>query len=221
MENSNMIKNSQLRESVMDELNGLSSVDTTHVVITADSGTVTLTGHVSAYPDIFTVRQAVGRVQGVRAIADELTLRLPNGHMREDSDIAHDIVLALESQTKHADSDVLAEVSEGFVTLSGTVDWHHERQCLEQQIALIRGVFNISNQIQLRKQVTAEDVKTQIEDALSRHAELEAKHVTVTVKDGEVTLEGHVKAFYERNLVEAAVWLEPGVHKVVDKISVG
>jgi osmotically-inducible protein OsmY len=216
-----MNNNSQLQKAVIAALSDHQSVDTTHVVITADSGTITLTGHVRAYPDIFSIRQAVGHVEGVRAIADELTLRLPDGHMREDSDIAHDVVLALKSSAKHSDSDVLAEVSEGLVTLSGTVDWHHERQGMEQQIALIRGVSNISNQIQLRKQVTAEDVKTQIKNALSQNAELEAKHVIVTVNEGEVTLEGHVKAFYERNLIEAAAWLEPGVHKVVDKISVG
>lgn len=215
-----MIENSRLRKAVLDELGNLSGVDTTHIVIATDNGTVTLNGHVSTYPDIFIVRQVIGRVQGVRAIADELTLRLPNGHRRDDSDIAHDIVEALASADKSANSDILAEVSEGLVTLSGTVDWHHERQGMVQQIALIRGVINIANEIQLRKQVTAEDVKTLIKDALSRNAELEAQHVTVTVKDGEVTLEGHVKAFYERNLVEAAVWLEPGVHKVVDKISV-
>lgn len=213
-----MIENNRLRKTVMDELGSLLGVDTTHVVITTDCGTVTLNGHVSSYPDIFRVRQVIGHVHGVRAIADELTLLLPNGHRRDDSDIAHDILAALPSKPK---PDISAKVNEGLVTLSGTVDWHHERQSMVQQIALIRGVFNISNEIQLRKQVTAEDVKMLIKDALNRNAELEAQHVTVTVKDGEVTLKGHVKAFYERNLIEAAVWLEPGVHKVVDKISVG
>ncbi|MFT4727202.1 MAG: osmotically-inducible protein OsmY [Granulosicoccus sp.] len=138
-----MINNSQLRKDVIAALSDHQSVDTTHVVITADSGTITLAGHVSAYPDIFSIRQAVGHVLGVRAIADELRLRLPDGHMRVDSDIAHDIVLALECSAKHSDSDILAEVSGGLVTLSGTVDWHHERQGIEQRIQLIRGVFNI------------------------------------------------------------------------------
>ncbi|MFT4727201.1 MAG: osmotically-inducible protein OsmY [Granulosicoccus sp.] len=69
--------------------------------------------------------------------------------------------------------------------------------------------------------MTAENVKTQIKNALSQNAELEAKHVIVTVNEGEVTLEWRVKAFYKRNLIETAAWIEPGLHKVVDKICVG
>jgi len=50
---------------------------------------------------------------------------------------------------------------------------------------------------------------------------VEAADITVTIDGDKVTLAGKVKAFYERNLVEAAAWHAPGVHKVVDKIVVG
>ena len=216
-----MIEDIELRQSVLNELRWDSQVDATHVAVTATEGCVTITGHVSSYPDIFRVRNAIRRVNGVKVIADELTLRLPDNHVRDDSDIAHSIVHVLESNVSGAESDIQAEVSDGFVTLKGAVDWQHQRSHVEQQVAHVRGVRCISNQIVLNKRATPENVKEQIEEALSRNAELEAQHVTVTVTNDEVVLEGRVKAFYERNLVEAAAWHAPGVHKVVDKISVG
>lgn len=216
-----MIDNIELRQAVLNELRWDSQVDATHVAVTTAEGTVTLTGHVSAYPDIFLVRKAVRRVNGVKAIADELTLRLPDNHVRDDSDIAHSIVHVLENNVSGPESDIQAEVSDGFVTLKGEVEWQHQRNHAEQQVAHVRGVRCIANQITLTKRATPENVKEQIEEALSRNAELEAQHVTVTVTDDEVLLEGRVKAFYERNLIEAAAWHAPGVHKVVDKISVG
>lgn len=216
-----MIEDIELRQAVLNELRWDSQVDATHVAVTATGGTVTITGHVSSYPNIFLVRRAVRRVNGVKAIADELTLRLPDNHVRDDSDIAHSIVHVLESNVSGPEADVQAEVSDGFVTLRGAVDWQHQRSHIEQQVAHVGGVRSISNQITLNKRATPENVKEQIEDALVRNAELEAQHVTVTVTDDEVVLEGRVKAFYERNLVEAAAWHAPGVHKVVDKIRVG
>ena len=216
-----MIEDIELRQAVLDELRWDSQVDATHVAVTAAKGCVTVTGHVRSYPDIFRVRNAVRRVSGVKVIADELTLRLPDNHVQDDGDIAQSIVHVLNSNVSGPESDIQAEVSDGFVTLKGAVDWQHQRNHVEQQVAHVRGVRCISNQIALNKRATPENVKEQIEQALSRNAELEAQHVTVTVTDDEVVLEGRVKAFYERNLVEAAAWHAPGVHRVVDKISVG
>lgn len=216
-----MINEIELRQAVLNELQWDSQIDATHVAVTATEGAVTLTGHVSSYPEIFLVRKAVRRVSGVKAIADELTLRLPGEQIRDDSDIAHSIVHVLTNNVSGSETSIQADVSDGFVTLKGDVDWQHERNHAEQQVAHVRGVRCISNQINLKKRATPEDVKAQIEEALSRNADLEAQHITVSVTDNEVILEGSVKAFYERNLVEAAAWHAPGVRKVIDKISVG
>jgi osmotically-inducible protein OsmY len=210
-----------LRQAILNELRWDSRTDATHVNVTVDDGTVTLTGHVSSFPSIFLVREAVRRVNGVKVIADDLTLHLPSSHARDDTDIAHSIVHVLDCNVSGPEATVQAEVSHGHVILTGTVDWQHQREHVENQVAHVRGVRGISNQINLTLRPTPDNVKSQIEEALTRNAELEAKHITVTVNDDEVILEGRVKAFYERNLVEAAAWHAPGVRRVVDKINVG
>lgn len=43
----------------------------------------------------------------------------------------------------------------------------------------------------------------------------------MSVDNDTVTLEGKVKAWYERGIAERAAWSAPGVRKVEDRISVG
>ena len=55
---------------------------------------------------------------------------------------------------------------------------------------------------------------------MERSADVEAKNVSVTVAGDTVTLDGKVKAYYERELIERAAWTAPGVKHVVDHIQV-
>ena len=69
--------------------------------------------------------------------------------------------------------------------------------------------------------VEAADVKDKIMAALKRNAEIEADAIRITVKDGTVTIDGKVKAWYERDLVEQAAWSAPGVASVIDRVRIG
>jgi osmotically-inducible protein OsmY len=64
------------------------------------------------------------------------------------------------------------------------------------------------------------DLKKRIEEALKRSAQGEAGNIRVSVKDGKVTLEGKVKAWYERQLAEQAAWAAEGVEAVEDRIQI-
>ena len=215
-----MIENTVFKQTILDELSWDSRVDATHVFVTAGNGVVTLTGHVRSFPEIFFALEAVRRVAGVRAIADELTVRLPSAYERDDTSIAESIAHVLSANLPAAEMNIQADVSEGLVTLTGAVDWQSQRLHAENQVSHITGVKGIYNQITLRERPVPDDVKSQIEQALVRNAELEAEHVSVTVAGDKVTLEGRVRSFYERNLVEWAVWSAPGVRQVVDRITV-
>ena len=64
------------------------------------------------------------------------------------------------------------------------------------------------------------DLKNRIEAALKRHAELEARQISVSTKDGSVVLEGSVHSWAEREEAEAAVWASPGIRTVEDRLKV-
>lgn len=215
-----MIDDIELRRRVIDELDWEPMLDATHIAVTAADGAVTLEGHVDSYAELFIARRVVRRIDGVKAVADDLEVRLPSGHERDDGDIAESVAHVLSSSVSAAERDVRAEVRAGVVTLSGTVDWDRQRRHVEEQVAHVAGVRVIHNEVTLRERSRPDDIRSQIRDAFDRSAALEAEHVTVDIEGDVVTLGGTVRAYYERGLAQTAAWAAPGVRRVVDNIQV-
>lgn len=215
-----MTTDSFLKESVEDELRWDLRVDEAHIGVSAHDGSVTLSGRVTTYPAKMAAIEAAKRVRGVRAVADDVEVHLPSQHRREDSDVAERIAHVLEWNVSIPHTNIQAKVSSGYVTLTGEVDWEHQRRHVEQQVRHVGGVIGVVNSITIKPRTTPADVKEKIEKALHRHADLEASAVKVTVSGNKVTLDGKVKAYYERDLIERAAWGAPGVREVVDHIYV-
>ena len=85
----------------------------------------------------------------------------------------------------------------------------------------LSGVVGVTNEIRVTPNARPEDVRSRIVDALERNAELEADSINVLVQGDKVTLEGKVKAWYEREVAERAAWSVPGVAAVEDHLILG
>ncbi|MCP4317263.1 MAG: BON domain-containing protein [Hyphomicrobiales bacterium] len=215
-----MIPDNTLKQRVLDELRWDTKVNQAHIGVTASDGSITLSGHATSFPEKYAAGEATKRVRGVKAVADEIKVHLPTEHRLDDSDIAKRIAHVLEWNVSIPDNNVRAKVRDGFVTLTGEVDWHHQRSHILRQIEHVGGIREISNQITLRARPTSDNVKKEIEDALYRNSEKEAKQIRVSIIGDTVTLDGQVKDLYERDLVKDAAWSAPGVRHVVDNIRV-
>lgn len=215
-----MIPDSILKQRVLDELRWDTKVNEAHIGVTASDGSVSLIGHVTNFPEKFAAGEAAKRVRGVKAIADEIEVNLPTEYRRDDSSIAERIAHVLEWNISIPDNNIKAKVQGGLVTLNGEVEWHHQRFHIEQQVRHVAGIKGVSNHITLKKRVTTAEVKKKIEDALHRNSEQEAEQIKVSISGDTVTLEGQVKAFYERDLIKRAAWAAPGVRHIVDNIRI-
>lgn len=209
-----------IKNDVLEEIDWDPQIESTEVGVTVSDGAVSLLGTVSSYSEKLAAERAAKRVRGVHAIADEIEVKYPSHRALSDANIAERISNIIEWNTSIPKDAVQAKVRNGFVTLTGDVDWNYQREIARNQIANVRGVTAVSNLINVKPRVARDDVSKEINRALHRNADLEATHVKVDVAGGKVTLSGNVKAWYERKLVEDAVWAAPGVTQVVDNIRV-
>lgn len=214
------MNNNSLRQDIIDELDFEPSIDAAHIGVTAENGVVTLTGHVSTYAQKHTVEDAVRRVKGVKGIAEEIEVRPVGSNRTADDEIAKRALNMISWNTAIPDGAVQVKVQKGWVTLSGNVEWQYQKLTAGDAMSGLEGVSGVGNEITVKPHASTFDVKKRIEDALKRHAVVEAEAIKVKVVDGKVTLEGRVKDWSERSAAERAAWSAPGVSSVVDRITV-
>ena len=118
------------------------------------------------------------------------------------------------------DDKITVTVSNGLVTLKGKVDWEYQRMAAANAIRDLTGVRGVTNTISLEPHISVIDVKSKIEAALKRSAEVDARRINVTVADGKVILSGNVHSWFERSEARHAAWAAPGVKEVDDRIAV-
>lgn len=209
-----------LRQNVIDELEFEPSVDAANIGVAVESGVVTLSGHVATYAQKSVVEEAVRRVKGVKGIAEEIEVRCFGSYNTADDEIAKRALNILRWSTLVPIDAVQVKVQDGWVTLTGAVGWQYQKNAAADALKGMEGVLGISNDIEVKPHASASDIKKRIEDALKRNAEVKAEAIKVNVVDGEVTLDGRVSLWSERNAAERAAWSAPGVSRVVDRITV-
>ena len=78
----------------------------------------------------------------------------------------------------------------------------------------------VINQITIKAVAKSSDVTGKIEEAFRRSANLEARRIKVSTKDGKVTLSGSVSTWSERDDAVWAAWSAPGVSAVKDDLMI-
>ena len=101
------------------------------------------------------------------------------------------------------------------------MDYKYQQTAAENAVRNLIGVKGVANLINLKKpSVKYFEVKTTIENALRRAAELDAQRIQVEVDGDKVVLRGDVHSWAERSEAERAAWSAPGVSRVEDDLVV-
>lgn len=215
----------QLKAEIIEELDWTPSVKADRIGVSVTDGAVTLSGQVLSYPEKAAATAAVLRIHGVTAAADEIEVQhavVSRDKSFEDADVARAAGDALDYTAVVPAGAVKATVHHQVITLSGTVDWHYQREAAYHAVAGLPGVTGVHNTITMTPSipVSPAEAKTKITAALIRHARLNAKHITVDVTHSAVTLTGSVSSVAERIDAEHAAWATPGVVFVHNELMV-
>ena len=206
---------SGLQQAVLQELKWDTRVEETEVGVEVDSGVVTLTGTVSSWAKRQAAQEAAHRVSGVLDVANDIQVRIPGSGTRSDTDIARAVRQALEWNVFVPETRIQSTVSEGWVTLTGDVEYWSHREDAESAIRYLTGVRGVSNLIEVKApKLNSSDIRKTIEAALERQAEREAGRIGLDLRDGRVNLTGTVHSWAEKEAVLGAVRGTPGVRTV-------
>ncbi len=209
-----------LRREVAAELCWDPRVNSAAIEVSAASGMVTLRGTVASLGHKRAGGNAAARVCGVIRIANELRVQLPDRDRRDDEDLRGDVLEALMLEGS-VPMTVDAEARDGFVTLTGTVEWHYQREAAEFRTAGVPGVVGIGNAIALAQAPDAGAAGDAISRAFRRDALLDTDGLSVeTYSGGLVILSGMVSSWAAHDHAVAAAWSAAGVTDVDDRISV-
>lgn len=214
-----MNTDNELKDAVLEELAWEPSVTPAHIGVSVHDGVVTLNGHVSTFAQKRAAEAATWRVKGVKAVAEEMEVQLPTEIRRGDEEIAAAAVAHLQWSSLVPKDAVKVTVQDGWITLTGTVDWHFEAEGAADAVRTLWGVRGISNDITVKTRVNAGDVSEQIRRALHR-SWFAPRNVHVSANGGMITLTGTVKTANDRYLAATTAWSAPGATAVMNEIRV-
>jgi osmotically-inducible protein OsmY len=215
-----MPNDNRLQQAVLDELSWEPSVTAAHIGVAADSGVVTLTGHVESFAQKHAAEAAVRRVKGVKAIAEEIEVRLPYATKRSDEEIAGAATRRFEWDVSIPRDAVKITVDQGWITLTGEVDWHYQKDAAGIDVRALFGVTGVSNQITIKPTVNASNISDDIMHALHRSWFFDPQTISVSAQGGKVRLTGTVHSWHDRQVAAATAWAAPGATAVENDIAV-
>jgi osmotically-inducible protein OsmY len=215
-----MSQDRHIQQAVSDELGWEPSVDAAHIGVTVHGGVVTLSGHVPSFAEKRAAESAARRVKGVRAVADKIEVRPAHGGKPDDEEVASLVLQRLESNVSIPMRGITATVDNGWVSLTGEVDWHYQREAAERDARAVPGVTAVGNAITIRNKVRPIDISGGIMHALHRSSIFDPRTISVTADGSKVHLTGVAHSLHDKQIAAATAWKAPGVTDVKNDIVV-
>src|ERR1700687_5730810 len=147
----------QLQQDVLDELVWEPSVDAAEIGVSVENGVVILNGTVKSLAEKWTAERVSQRVEGVRAVTDELVVKVAGDDQHTDLDIAQAAVIALDWNTSVPRKQIKVLVENGWVTLDGSVEYHFQKEAAESAMRNLKSVKGVHNMIAIKPSVFAGD----------------------------------------------------------------
>lgn len=214
-----MKTNAELQKDVQDAIKWEPLLNSAEIGVTAKDGVVSLTGNVDSYAKKAQAEEATKKIQGVKAIVENIEVNFPNSFMKSDLEIANEVIAALRSDYTVPSDKVHVKVENGRVTLDGELHWNFEKEAARNVVNLLPGVKAITNNIKVKSQFHDKVEQMDIENAL-RSSAINADNIKVSVSGTVVTLSGTAHSWYAKEEAARIAWKTRGIWEVKNELVV-
>ena len=148
-----MKTDAQIQKEVISELKSDHSVDAEQIGVAVNAGVVTLTADAKGYAEKWNAERAAQQASIVvgRNIACKLSL---NGlHQRSDAEVARATESVLQWLINLPRGCITVVIKNGWITLTGQVDWKHQRQQAGSAARHLFGIEGVNNRIAIKSKL--------------------------------------------------------------------
>ena len=210
----------QIKNDVMEELKWEPVLNASQIGVSVKDGVVTLSGTVDSYSKKITAERSAKKIDGVKAIAEDIEVVLPGTSKRNDTDIADAVVNALKWHSAVREHKINVKVESGIVTLEGEVDWEFQKNSAKMMVENLLGVTGIINNIKIKQKSSVSEIKKKIISAFHRSATIDASGVEIEIIGSKAILKGNVRSWAEKEDAENAVWSASGIDRVDNRLEI-
>lgn len=215
-----MKSNEDLQRDVQNAIKWEPLLHAAEIGVTAIDGVVTLTGIVDSYAKKTEAEEAAKKVSGLKALVEKIEIKFSSTWKKDDNELATEILNALKWNWEIPSEDITVKVENGWVRLEGHVQWNYQREAAKKAVKNLSGVLGVTNDIKMKSETTDNIEKKGIEDALTRNWSISEQDIDVKVLGNNVTLNGTVDSWYQRDEAGRIAWNAPGVWSVNNELVV-
>jgi len=123
--------------------------DPIEIAVASRDGIVTLRGTVGSFSQRRAAVADANKISGVYGVTDELEVHLLDDNRRDDAEIRGAALQALMWDADLPSGGLDVQVTDGWVTLTGTVDYQFQSDEAFDDVASLFGVIGITNEIRV------------------------------------------------------------------------
>jgi osmotically-inducible protein OsmY len=213
----------EIKKEVVDSLYWDNRIDASDIKVEVESGEVILTGSAPTYRAVSAASDDTWFVKGVIAVENHLAVEYPSTvEIPTDIQIREQLEDAFRWDPDLVGEDITPFVSNGWVTLEGTVDAYWMKIQAERVAVDTVGVVGTTNKIAVvpTEKITDESIAKDVVEAIARNLHVLVDNVTVEVENGRVTLSGTVSSWTAKSAAFNAALYTLGVVDVEDHMMV-
>ncbi|WNH13090.1 BON domain-containing protein [Thalassobellus suaedae] len=216
-----MRTDAQIKQDILDQLEFQPNIEETKIGVVVKDGVALLTGSVFSYASKIAIVKAIKKVAGVKGIAEGIKIGYMSNLNKTDTEIANSAIKAIEWHTSIPNNKIIIEVDNGWITLSGELEWAYQKDAARRTVEYLSGVKGVTNHITFKQtSIHPKDIKKKITKAFERSAMIDALGIAVETTDHAVKLTGKVRSIAEKEAAQKAAFNAPGVYAVQNELKI-